>query len=355
MGAKPVSAEEVEEVVRSSAHVCAVGGGTKPALIGEGEAIESGGLAGITEYESSEYTFTAWAGTAIAEVEEALGKKGQYLPFDPLFAGAGATLGGTVASGVSGPGRLRFGGLRDFLVGVQFVDGTGQLVRSGGKVVKNAAGFDLPKFLVGSQGRYGLLTELSFKVFPAPCEYATLSVGCQDHAVAVERLSAIASSRWEPDALDYDPANNMLHVRLGGPGQALDDLCGEILGRWPGEVERMQNGRIWKEAREACWAEGEFLAKVVITPSRMGSVVKKMEGRGGRIQCWCSSGGNVAWLSFEGDDLIAVREVLEEEGLEGMVTRGKGMGEPWLGVRRGGEIRHAVKEALDPAGRFPRI
>ena len=73
-----------------------------------------------------------------------------------------------MASGLSGPGRFRFGGLRDFLIGVQFVDGTGKLVRSGGKVVKNAAGFDLPKFMVGSLGRFGILTELSFKVFPAP-------------------------------------------------------------------------------------------------------------------------------------------------------------------------------------------
>ena len=80
MAVKPVSAEEVAELVQCSAHVCAVGAGTKSGLIGEGEKIEFGGLTGVTEYESSEYTFTALAGTPVAEVEEVLGKKGQYLP-----------------------------------------------------------------------------------------------------------------------------------------------------------------------------------------------------------------------------------------------------------------------------------
>ena len=99
-------------------------------------------LSGITAYEASDYTVTAKAGTPAEEVAQVLAEKGQYMPFDPLFSKAGATLGGTVASGTSGPGRFRYGGLRDFLIGLQFVDGKGKLVRSGGRVVKNAAGFD---------------------------------------------------------------------------------------------------------------------------------------------------------------------------------------------------------------------
>jgi len=127
MVAKPVSAEEVAEVVRAHARISAVGGRTKPALVGEGEELELSGLTGITDYKASEYTFTARAGTPVREVEEALEAKRQYLPFDPLFAESGATLGGTVASGACGPGRFRFGGLRDFLIGVQFVDGAGRV------------------------------------------------------------------------------------------------------------------------------------------------------------------------------------------------------------------------------------
>src|SRR5207253_308179 len=140
------------------------------------------GLRGITEYDPSEFTFTAGAGTPVREIVAALAERGQYLPFDPMLADAGATLGGTVAAGLSGPGRFRFGGLRDFILGVQFVDGEGRVLRMGGKVVKNAAGFDLPKFFVGSVGRFGILTELTFKVFPRPVATRTLRLDAKDGA-----------------------------------------------------------------------------------------------------------------------------------------------------------------------------
>ena len=98
------------------------------------------------------------------------------MPCEALFAEAGATLGGTVAAATSGPGRLRFGGVRDFLLGVRFVTGDGRVVFGGGKVVKNAAGFDLPKLMVGGLGRFGVLTELTFKVFPKPEKFASLAI-----------------------------------------------------------------------------------------------------------------------------------------------------------------------------------
>src|SRR5437660_3460343 len=149
------------------------------------------GLSGIVEYEPSEFTFTALAGTRVTEIAEALRKRGQYLPFVRLLWVAGATLGGTVASGLSGPGRFRFGGLRDFILGVRFVDGTGRLLRMGGKVVKNAAGFDLPKFFVGSLGRFGVLAEITFKVFPQRLASRTLKLEV-DGAEAAARVAVEA-------------------------------------------------------------------------------------------------------------------------------------------------------------------
>ncbi len=95
---------------------------------------------------------TMLAGTRVSEVISILGKQGQYLPFDPLLADRGATIGGTVASNAAGSGRFRFGGIRDFLLGVRFVDGRGKCIRGGGQVVKNAAGFDYPKLLVSQLG-----------------------------------------------------------------------------------------------------------------------------------------------------------------------------------------------------------
>lgn len=181
----PTTSAELVDAIRSTPRLIAVGGGTKPrmsAVAPEFARLSMAQLRGIVEYEPSEFTFTGFAGTPIREIMAALGERGQYLPFDPMLVLAGATLGGTVAAGLSGPGRVRFGGLRDFILGVRFVDGEGRLLRLGGKVVKNAAGFDVPKFLVGSAGRFGVIAELSFKVFPRPVASRTLRLDAADAA-----------------------------------------------------------------------------------------------------------------------------------------------------------------------------
>jgi glycolate oxidase FAD binding subunit len=125
----------------------------------------------------------------------------------------GATIGGTVAAGLSGPGRFRYGGVRDFILAVQFADGAGQLLRGGAKVVKNAAGFDIPKFLVGSCGRYGVLVEVTFKVFPTPQSWLTLRIPCADATEATTHIAQGACSRWELDALDFVPGETCFQTR----------------------------------------------------------------------------------------------------------------------------------------------
>ena len=201
----PGSVPELVDAVRSTRRVIAIGAGTKPRLAqvrDEFSRISMTKLAGIIDYEPSEFTFTALAGTPVKTIVAELSQSGQYLPFDPLLADAGATLGGTVASGLSGPGRFRFGGLRDFILGVRFVDGDGRLLRLGGRVVKNAAGFDVPKFFVGSAGRFGVLAEITFKVFPRPRESRTLRIEAKDIAAKTKILTDAANTRWELDALD---------------------------------------------------------------------------------------------------------------------------------------------------------
>jgi glycolate oxidase FAD binding subunit len=169
----PATATELCDAIRAHPRVLAIGARTKPRLSAVSEArdvvlISTCGLSGIIAYDPGEFTFTALAGTPLRELRAALAERGQYLPFDPPLVESGATIGGTVAAGLSGPGRFRYGGVRDFILAVQFADGSGQLLRGGAKVVKNAAGFDIPKFLVGSCGRFGVITEVTFKVFPAP-------------------------------------------------------------------------------------------------------------------------------------------------------------------------------------------
>ncbi len=157
--------DEVRDAVTSHDRIKVCAGNSKPALT-DGANLSLQSLNGVLEYQPSEYTFTALAGTRISEVEDLLAQNRQYLPFDPPLAAAGATVGGTVAAGLSGSGRYRYGGVRDFLIGVTFISGDGRTVSGGGKVVKNAAGFDIPKLMVGSLGRFGVLVELTFKVFP---------------------------------------------------------------------------------------------------------------------------------------------------------------------------------------------
>ena len=165
----PTCNEDVAALVREDGPpAIAQGAGTKAPLChveGETRLINLSGIAGIIDYDPSEYVFTARAGSTLKEINTALRQNGQYLPFDPPLVEAGSTLGGTVAAGLSGPGRIRYGGLRDFIIGAKFVNGEGKILKGGGKVVKNAAGFDFPKFLAGSLGRLAIFLEISFKVF----------------------------------------------------------------------------------------------------------------------------------------------------------------------------------------------
>src|SRR5574341_553876 len=192
-----ISVLEIQEIIRTHPRIAARGGGSKTALqpCSKGVTlVDMTGLQGLIEYQPEEFTFTAWAGSRVADIQAALSEHGHYLPFDPVLVEHGATLGGTVASGLSGAGRYRYGGLRDFLLGVKFLDGMGNLVRSGGRMVKNAAGFDLSKFMVGSLGQYGILVELTFKVFPGPATYATLQVAFPSLVEAMQAITRLGTA-----------------------------------------------------------------------------------------------------------------------------------------------------------------
>ena len=161
-------------------------------------------MRGIIEYQPSEYTVTARAGTPVCELAAALREQGQYLPFDPLLPEQ-ATIGGTVAGNLSASRRHRYGGARDFILGAAVVDGLGRAFRVGGKVVKNSAGFDLSKFLVGSLGHYAIMTELTFKIFPDAPRFSSLSFSSGRLEDALAAIYFINQSVYELDALDLMP------------------------------------------------------------------------------------------------------------------------------------------------------
>lgn len=354
----PATLDELVDAVRSIPRLLPVGAGTKSRLsrVAAGVVrVSTVGLRGMREYDPSEFTFTAGAGTPLRDIEAALAERGQYLPFDPMFVDSGATLGGTVAAGLSGAGRFRFGGLRDFILGVRFVDGTGRVLRMGGKVVKNAAGFDLPKFFVGSLGRFGVLAQITFKVFPRPVASTTLRLSAATLEAAVQIMTEAANSRFEFDAIDLVPERSGVHVRLTGPAAALDALSRSVFARWPGDGLPEAMGQvIWGNLREFHWTDYYTpLVKVPLSPAAavgLGKAVALFEGAKWHL----SAGGNVAFVSLgDASQTSGFDAELRKLNLSGMVLRGDAP--LWLGVRSRPEIARAVKNALDPANRFPSL
>ncbi|MFN3631152.1 MAG: FAD-binding protein, partial [Casimicrobiaceae bacterium] len=152
-----------------------VGGGSKPWLAHasaagstEAEVLATKALSGIVEYEPTELVIVVRGGTPVAEVEQAMAEAGQMLAFEPPTADGRATIGGTLASAASGPRRAYAGAVRDFVLGVELIDGKGDRLRFGGKVMKNVAGFDISRLVCGSAGTLGVITEVAFKCLPLP-------------------------------------------------------------------------------------------------------------------------------------------------------------------------------------------
>lgn len=347
----PASVEELVEAVRSAPRVIAVGAGTKPRLaaVDPGfQRVSTSRLRGIIDYEPSEFTFTALAGTPLREIAAEVGQRGQYLPFDPMLAEAGATLAGTVAAGLSGPGRFRFGGLRDFILGVRFVDGEGRLLRLGGRVVKNAAGFDVPKFFVGSAGRFGVMAELTFKVFPRPVSRRTVRLEARDAAAKTQLLQDAARARWEIDALEAALDEPFVYARIGGPAPALDALTAEMLGRWRGTVmDEAEAAGLWAGLADFRWAPADgALAKVALTPAEVGAFEAFVRTQAG-ARGWVSAGGNTGFLALPAGVPVPALT------WPGVLLRGRGP--LWLGPQPRFEVMRAVKEALDPQERFPKL
>lgn len=189
------------------------GGGTR--AVGNpvtGEVLDVSGLSGITLYEPGALTLVAQAGTPLAEVEAALDAQGQRLAFEPmdhrpLLGTTGTpTIGGVVAANVSGPRRISVGACRDFMLGVRFVDGAGQIVKNGGRVMKNVTGYDLVKLLTGSHGTLGVITEVSLKVLPKPAFTGVLLINGLTDADAVNAMSTAMKSPYEVSGAAHTPS-----------------------------------------------------------------------------------------------------------------------------------------------------
>ena len=370
---------EIQEGVKTAGRVLVQGGGSKPALSteersGNALTLKLSGLTGVIDYQADEYTFTARAGTPVADIEAMLAEQGQYLPFDPPFAARGATLGGTVSAGLSGSGRYRYGGVRDFLIGMRFVDGLGQEVRGGGAVVKNAAGFDFPKLFVGSLGRLGVLTELTFKVFPQPPAFATVTAGFGTLADLLSALHAVTGGQIDLHAVDFGPSEDgwTLCVRIGGLTATLEQRvqallalvnAGEKAPRGTDALFGRKEHDLWRKARVMAWLpEGYGLVRVPLTPRRIAAVEEALCAGEGAARRY-SVAGNLLWLGWRESDATAgspsLNELLQDLDLRGIRLIGQAPGDspdegngPVLGKPLQNPFLRRIAASLDPAGKF---
>ncbi|MGB3553077.1 MAG: FAD-binding protein, partial [Jannaschia sp.] len=259
---RPETEAELAEMLRGANGPLSVRGGATRHMPGAGEALTTAGLSGITLYEPGALTLVARAGTPMAEIEEALAAEGQRLPFEPmdhrplLGTDGTPTIGGAVAMNVSGPRRVTVGACRDSLIGVRFVDGTGMVVKNGGRVMKNVTGYDLARLMAGARGALGVLSEVGVKVLPAAATQTTLMVPDLSVEDAVRAMSAGLTSPFEVTGAAHDPGRRETWLRIEGLEGSVDYRAGELARRLApfGPASRLDpdtSDALWADIRDA--------------------------------------------------------------------------------------------------------
>lgn len=347
---------ELQDAIRAAKRFRVAAGGSKPALSRGSWHLE--GLAGLIEYDPQEFTVTALAGTSLTELRAALDEHRQYLPFDPPFRDAGATVGGTVAAGLSGPGSFRFGGVRDFVLGVKLVDGRAEWFAGGGKVVKNAAGFDLPKLMVGSLGEFGIVTEVTLKVFPRPQSRRTLVCTLPDLDAAVGLMNRLGRSQLELSAIELHRPDRLV-LQLNGSAGAARKRLKRTMAALPGEVTVLEGAaatELWTAEREFSWVPaGANLLKIACNPGVLLQLDRLLERFApGGVRRYGLAGHVCHAALPRGSDCVALDAGLQALRLGGLPLTGD-----WpasrLGWQPGALFAERIRKVLDPEGKFRRL
>ena len=322
------------------------GGGTKDfyGQILHGELLDVRPLAGVVSYEPSELVVTVRGGTRLRELEELLAASNQHLAFEPPRYGSGSTIGGVVAAGLSGPARASVGALRDYVLGVQIVNGRGEVLTYGGQVMKNVAGYDVSRLMAGSMGTLGVIAEVSLKVLPfAPAE-CTLMFDLSETS-ARQQLN-----RWGGQPLPLHAscwADGQLAVRLRGANAAIASAR-KIMGGQALEGDRA--ARQWHALRDQSLpffrlSQGEALWRASVpdtaTPLSLGPTLIEWHGA-------------QRWLRLPPGAAAHVREACARVGGHATLVRGGDGRVPVFTPLAGpmARIQAELKRAFDPAGIF---
>ena len=335
--------DRIMSATRSGTALRIRGNGTKDWYGQElnGELLDTTAYSGIISYDPTELVVTARAGTNLREIGKALAEKKQMLAFEPPRFDGLATVGGIVASGLSGPRRQAVGSVRDFVLGTVLMDGKGETLHFGGQVMKNVAGYDVSRLLTGSLGTLGLILEVSLKVLPRPFAQHSLQFAMSEQD-ALHQLNV-----WGGQPLPLSAScwvNGNLYVRLSGAQAAVDAAIAKMGGTDLPEAEnfwdgvREQTHTFFSEPKQALWRLS------------LPTVAPPLALPGEQMIEW---GGALRWLKTTAD-AETIRSVAANAG--GHATLYKG-GDKSVGVFQPlapavARIHRNLKQAFDPAGIF---
>ena len=340
---------QIKAAAAKSAKLAIRGSGSKAfcSLAATGDVIDTREHTGIVEYEPNELVIVVRCGTRIADVEKTMADAGQMLAFEPPYFGESATIGGMVASALSGPRRPYAGALRDFVLGCKVLDGKGDHLNFGGKVMKNVAGFDVSRLLTGSFGTLGVITEVAFKCLPLPKAQQTL-VFELDAQTSIERMN-----RWYSEANPITATTwvgGKLYVRLAGAEPAVKSAATNLGG------EPLANDtewwRDWREQKHAFFAGSLPLIRVACkSTAPWGDLASDTEKQA------IDWGGAQRWVCNLPTALLNIREWARAQGGHATAFRGAATDDQRSQVLQPAlvDVQAKIKAGFDPYNVFPSL
>jgi glycolate oxidase FAD binding subunit len=353
----PATREELASALAAAAEagtpVRFRGGGTKsgwpPAAPDEAIELTTAGLTRIVEHNAGDLTAVLEAGVPLAEAQAVFAKEGQRLALDP--PDNGATVGGVVASGDTGPLRGRYGGPRDLVVGMRVALSDGTLAKSGGKVIKNVAGYDIAKLFTGSFGTLGAIVEVSLRLHPIAPDTATAIGEAESPEELGRGAAAIGQSPLEHHGIDiaWHGGRGRVLARFAGTVPRPQAEAAEKLLRAEGLATEIADDdeRLWDEQRAA--QRGPLVVKVSGLPARLPELVRAADETGGSVVSRAALG--LSWVRYEEPSVEAVKR-LRRDFIAAVLDRPADLDVDPVGSMdpATGDLMRRVKERFDPAG-----
>lgn len=388
---RPDTVAGIQSIIR--AHIAIAtplaiyGGNTRPIgadNVYADQALSLANYSGITAYNPAEMVMSAKAGTPVSEIEAALSANNQMLPFEPmdhravLGTSGEPTIGGVFGANVSGPRRFTAGAARDCLLGVEFINGKGELIKAGGRVMKNVTGLDLVKLLAGSYGTLGVMTEVTFRLLPRPQEVQTLVITGLEEDRAAHAMAAAMATPYEVSGAAHLPmsvAYRFLNGRFSSSPATLLRIEGlkasvdmriaklrELLSPFGAQVllSKQDSEAIWAEVRDVkaySHVLDKPLWRVSVAPSMGHQLVAALRLQAG-IDAFYDWQGGLIWMQMEAaNDGELIRQYIKQIGGHATLVRAGRFGpgaNPFFQPLPAGEklLSQRIKAQVDPQSLF---